>query len=263
MKSLAEKVAIITGAASGIGEATAVLFAKEGCAVVISDIDVEQGNRVYKLIVDQGGKAEFINHNVTSEDSWKMLITQVERNYGRLDVLVNNAGIGFAKTLTEMSYDEWRTVMMVNLDSVFLGLKYSLPAIRKSGRGGSIINVSSISGIVAAPGASAYCASKAAIRLLTKSAALESAAAGDGIRINSVHPAAVDTPIWKKSNWWEEFSRANGGDEKAMAILAENSPLKRLAKPEEIAAGILYLASDKSGYVTGTELVIDGGFSIQ
>lgn len=263
MKRLAEKVAIITGGASGIGEATAVLFANEGCSVVISDIDAEQGNRVYKSVVDKGGKAEFISHDVTSEDSWKMLITQVERNFGRLDILVNNAGIGFSKTLTEMSYDEWRTVMMVNLDSVFLGLKYSLPAIRKSGRGGSIINVSSVSGIVAAPGASAYCASKAAIRLLTKSAALECAAAGDGIRVNSVHPAGVDTPIWKKSNWWSEFSRLNGGDEKAMAILAENSPLKRLAKAEEIASGILYLASDESGYVTGAELVMDGGFSIQ
>jgi NAD(P)-dependent dehydrogenase (short-subunit alcohol dehydrogenase family) len=116
---------------------------------------------------------------------------------------------------------------------------------------------------LATPGAAAYCASKAGIRLLTKSAALESAAAGDGIRVNSVHPAGVDTPIWKKSNWWAEFSRTRGGDEKALELLAQGSPLKRMARPDEIASGVLYLASDESTYVTGSELVIDGGFSIQ
>ncbi|HOW43171.1 MAG TPA: SDR family oxidoreductase [Candidatus Omnitrophota bacterium] len=263
MGKFAEKACIITGGASGIGEATSVLFAREGCSVIIADIDMENGKRVSDSIAHKGGVSRFIKHDVTSEDSWRALIAEVEKEYGRLDVLVNNAGIGFAGTITEMSYAEWQTVMRINLDSVFLGLKYSLEMMRKAGRGGAIINVSSVAGIVAAPGAAAYCASKAGIRLLTKSAALESAAAGDGIRINSVHPAAVDTPIWKKSNWWNEFSRAHGGDEKAMEIMAKNSPLKRMAKPEEIAAGILYLAADESGYVTGAELVIDGGFSIQ
>lgn len=263
MNRLAGKTGVITGGASGIGEATALLFAKEGCTVIIADIDIDNGNRVYNSIVKEGGNAAFIRHDVVREESWKTLIAEIEREYGALDIMVNNAGIGFAKTITEMSYDEWRNVMKVNLDSVFLGLKYSLGIIRKGGRGGSIINVSSVAGIVAAPGAAAYCASKAGIRLLTKSAALESAAAGDNIRINSVHPAGVDTPIWKKSNWWNEFSKTHGGDEKALKCMAQGIPLKRMAKADEIASGILYLASDDSKYVTGAELVIDGGFSIQ
>jgi 3(or 17)beta-hydroxysteroid dehydrogenase len=257
------RVCIVTGGASGIGEATAVLFAKEGCSVIIADIDNENGNRVCNSIAEQGGKSKFIRHDVVSEDSWKTLIAETIQVYSRLDILVNNAGIGFAKSIVDMSYAEWQNVMKINLDSVFLGLKYSLGAIRRGGRGGSIVNVSSASGIVASPGASAYCTSKAGIRLLTKSAALESAAAGDGIRINSVHPGAVDTPIWQRSNWWNEFSKSHGGDENAKEFMAKNVPLKRMAKAQEIAQGILYLASDDSQYVTGAELVIDGGFSIQ
>ena len=263
MNRLAGKTGVITGGASGIGEATAFLFAKEGCSVIIADIDTENGSRVCKSIIEQGGICRFVEHDVVNEDSWKALIAETVRVYNKLDILVNNAGIGFAKSIVDMSYAEWQNVMKINLDSVFLGLKYSLGAIRKGGRGGSIVNVSSASGIVASPGASAYCASKAGIRLLTKSAALESAAAGDGIRINSVHPGAVDTPIWQKSNWWNDFSKSHGGDENAKELMATNVPLKRMAKAQEIAQGILYLASDDSQYVTGAELVIDGGFSVQ
>jgi NAD(P)-dependent dehydrogenase (short-subunit alcohol dehydrogenase family) len=263
MNKLAGKVGIITGGASGIGEATAAIFAKEGCSVIIADIDSGNGSRVCKLIMEQGGKCRFIQHDVVNEDSWKALIAEVMRLYNQLDILVNNAGISYAKDIVDMSYAEWQNVMKINLDSVFLGLKHSLGVIRKGGRGGAIINVSSVAGIVAAPGASAYCTSKAGIRLLTKSAALESALADDGIRINSVHPGGVDTPIWKKSNWWDEFSKTHGGDERAMEFMAKNLPLKRMAKAQEVAQGILYLASEDSQYVTGAELVIDGGFSIQ
>jgi 3(or 17)beta-hydroxysteroid dehydrogenase len=263
MGKIEGKVCIVTGGASGIGEATSILFAQEGCSVIIADIDNENGNRVCNSIAEQRGISKFISHDAVREDSWIAMIDETLYLYNRLDILVNNAGIGYARSIADMSYAEWQNVMKINLDSVFLGLKYSLGAIRKGGRGGSIVNVSSASGIVASPGASAYCASKAGIRLLTKSAALESAAAGDGIRINSVHPGAVDTPIWQKSNWWNDFSKSHGGDESAKEFMARNVPLKRMAKPREIAQGILYLASDDSQYVTGAELVIDGGFSIQ
>ncbi|MFA5362944.1 MAG: SDR family NAD(P)-dependent oxidoreductase [Candidatus Omnitrophota bacterium] len=261
MGRLEGKVSIITGAASGIGEAAAVLFAQEGCTVIAADIAVEQGGRVSGAIKGNGGACEFIEHDAANEDSWKELVAETMNRYGRLDILVNSAGIGFAKAIVDMSYDEWQKVMKVNLDSVFLGLKYCVGAIRKNGRGGAIINVSSAAAIVAVPGASAYCASKAGMLFLTKSAALESAAAKDGIRINSVLPGSVDTPLWKKSNWWREFSQSHGGDDKAMEFMAGGLPLKRMAKPEEIASGILYLASEESTYVTGTELVIDGGYS--
>lgn len=261
MGRLDGKVGIITGAASGIGAATAVLFAQEGCMVVAADIDVEHGERVSGLIKGKGGTCEFIEHDAADEDSWRKLVAEIMNRYGKLDILVNSAGIGFSKAIVDMSYDEWQRVLKVNLDSVFLGLKHCVAAIRKNGSGGAIVNVSSAAGIVAVPGASAYCTSKAGMLFLAKSAALESAAAKDGIRINSVLPGSVDTPIWKKSNWWREFSQSHGGDDKAMEFMAGGLPLKRMAKPEEIASGILYLVSEESTYVTGTELVIDGGYS--
>ncbi len=254
-------VGIITGAASGIGEATAILFAHEGCKVIAADMAEAKGVQVSEAIRRKGGECEFIKHDAANENSWQTLLTGTLGRYGKLNILVNSAGIGFAKPIVDMSYDEWRNVIQVNLDSVFLGLKHCIPVIRKSGPAGAVINVSSVAGIVAVPGASAYCASKAGMLLLTKSAALECAEAKDGIRINSIVPGSVDTPIWQKANWWKDFSETHGGDEKAMEFMAAGLPLKRMARPEEIARGILYLAAEESTYVTGTNLIIDGGYS--
>jgi len=172
---------------------------------------------------------------------------------------VNNAGVSLVRNVDEMSLVEWRRVLAVNLDGVFLGTKHAVAVMRRLRRGGSIVNVSSASGLVGSPGASAYCASKGGVRLFTKAAALECAA--DGIRINSIHPGAVRTPIWEKSEWWPGFVGQAGGAESAFAQLASATPLGRLAEPEEVAQAIFFLASDASRFITGSELVIDGGFT--
>jgi NAD(P)-dependent dehydrogenase (short-subunit alcohol dehydrogenase family) len=180
-----------------------------------------------------------------------------------LNVLVSNAGVSFAKPVTEMSLEEWRRLMAVNLDGAFLGTKHAIRTMR-AGHGGLIVIVSSASALKASAGASAYCASKAALRLLAKSAALECIEHGDNIRINTVHPGGVVTPMWKTMDFWPDLVKQHGSEEgawKALGALPEKSPLKRFATPGEVAQGILYLASDESSFVTGTELVIDGGYT--
>ena len=186
---------------------------------------------------------------VTEESAWERSIEDVLEAHGRLDVLVNNAGISVVRALTDTTLAQWRALMAVNLDGVFLGTKHAVRAMRRLGGGGSIVNVSSASGLVGAPLSSAYCASKGAVRLFTKAVALECAA--DRIRVNSVHPGAVRTPIWATSGVGAEDERA----------IAAASPLGRMAEPEEIAEAILYLVSDASRFVTGSELVVDGGYT--
>jgi NAD(P)-dependent dehydrogenase (short-subunit alcohol dehydrogenase family) len=193
--------------------------------------------------------AVFIEHDVTSEAAWTCAIEVTLEAHGRLDVLVNNAGVAFVRALTETTLEEWRALQAVNLDSVFLGTRHAVQAMRLHGDGGSIVNVSSASGLVGAPMSSAYCASKGGVRLFTKAVALECAA--EGIRVNSVHPGAVRTPIWAKVGLTPE-------DEAGMAGA---SPMGRMADPEEVADAIVYLASDASRFVTGSELVIDGGYT--
>jgi NAD(P)-dependent dehydrogenase (short-subunit alcohol dehydrogenase family) len=239
------KVALISGAARGLGASQAVLFAREGAGVVLGDILDEPGQQVAESIRAAGGNAVYVHLDVTSEADWRNALHVTLERFGSLNVLVNNAGVPLRKTLLDTSEQEWDEVLAINLKGAFLGTKVAIPALRQAG-GGSIINMSSVSGIIASTGA-AYGASKGAVRLLTKSTALTYAK--DGIRCNSVHPGPMDT----------EVNRESQLDAAKWAERMRNVPLGRIGQPAEVAYGVLYLASDESSYVTGSELVIDGG----
>lgn len=253
MGRVAGKVALVTGAASGIGRACAEVLAREGAVVVLTD--VQDGEAVAAGIRAKGGKASFHKHDVTDEARWNAIVADTAKQHGRLDVLVNNAGIAVAGLVTDLTLERWRHQMAVNVDGVFLGVKCALPLMRKTGKG-SIINISSIAGLRGAATLSAYCASKGAVRLFTKSVALECAAMGDGIRCNSVHPGIIETPIW---------GQVIPGSNEPMdldAMSAVRVPLKRKGVPEDIANAVLFLASDDSSYMTGEEMVVDGGMTV-
>ena len=257
---VAGKAALVTGGASGIGAAVAELLAQEGASVAVTDIDELGGPEIVAGIRKAGGEAIFLPQDVTSEARWIEVVAEVEKRYGRLDILVSNAGIGIAvPSITDMTLEDWRRQNAINLDGVFLSVKHCLPAMRRSG-GGSIIMMSSLAGLRGAPGLSAYSASKGGVRLFAKSIAMECASAGDGIRVNSVHPGIIDTPIWGKIPTGAAGRGQNAPiDPEERAKLA--APLGRAGHASEIASGVLYLASDASSYVTGTELVIDGGMN--
>jgi NAD(P)-dependent dehydrogenase (short-subunit alcohol dehydrogenase family) len=248
------KVALITGGASGIGEATAKLFAKEGAKVVVADVQLDKGKVVVAAIRAARGKAAFIKVDVTREGQAKRMVEFTVKRYGRLDILFNNAGVENSKPDIETSVAEWDKVMNVNVKGVFLGTKYAVPAMKKSG-GGSIINTSSIFGLIGSPGFAAYHASKGAVRLLTKSTALTHA--GDNIRANSICPGVIETPMFA-----QVLSESPNPDT-ARAEFMQAEPIGRFGRPDDIAYGALYLAADESAYVTGTELVIDGGYTAQ
>ena len=244
------KVALVTGGASGIGRASALLLAREGAQVVVSDIDADGG----QATVDGIGKAaDFISHDVTSDEAWIVAVQHTLDRFGGLNVLINSAGIGDADTIEDTTLEDWRRVHAVNLDSVFRGCKRAIGAIARSG-GGSIVNISSISGIIAGHNMAAYNSAKAGVRLLSKSVALHCARQGYKIRCNSVHPAFIDTPILRPIT--EKFGR-----NAALAKLSRQVPLGHIGKPDDVAYGVLYLASDESNFVTGSELIIDGGIS--
>ena len=256
------KVALVTGGASGIGEACSELLAREGASVVVTDVDELRGPEVVARIKKAGGEAFFLHHDVTSEDRWIEVVAEIGKRCGRLDVMVSNAGIGISvPSITEMTLSDWRRQNAINLDGVFLSVKHSLPLMRKTsspGKGGSIIMMSSLAGLRGAPGLSAYSATKGGVRLFAKSIAMECATVGDGIRVNSVHPGIIDTPIWGKIPTGAEGRGQNAPiDPEERARLA--TPLARAGHAAEIAAGVLFLASDASSYMTGSELVIDGG----
>jgi len=255
---LADKRALITGAGSGIGRATAILFAREGARVAVSDLDEAAAGDVAAEIEEAGGIARPYGLDVCDETLWERVVGAVVEDWGGLDILVANAGISFAKPVAEMTLEEWRRVHAVNLDGAFLGTRHAIMAMRAAGRGGSIVIVSSASGLKASAGASAYVSSKAALRMFAKTAALECAT--DGIRVNSVHPAGVKTPMWESMDFFQELKAAHG-EAGAWDELARSTPMGRFASAEEVAAGVLYLSSDESSYVTGTELVIDGGYT--
>src|SRR5438105_1784691 len=192
------KIALVTGGASGIGEACVETLAREGAAVVISDIDDVRGNDLASAITSAGNTAIYLRHDVTDEARWQEVVAEIERHYGRLDILVANAGIGImVRSIVEMSLTDWRRQTAVNLDGVFLSVKYGLPLLRRSG-GGSIIMTSSIAGLRGSATLAGYCATKGGVRLFAKAVAMECASRGDGIRVNTVHPGIIDTPIWEK-----------------------------------------------------------------
>jgi 3(or 17)beta-hydroxysteroid dehydrogenase len=248
---LAGKVALISGGARGIGAATARLFAHEGARVVIGDLLDADGRLVEGELAAAGAEALFVHLDVTSEGDWTRAVAAATGRFGRLDVLVNNAGIGGAGRLEETSREEWTRVMEVNATGVFLGTKAAIPALRRAG-GGSIVNISSQLGLVGMDDSSPqYQASKGAVRLLTKHTALQYAK--EGIRANSVHPGPIVTPMTEKRR----------ADPVVRERMVSRIPLGRYGEAEEIAYGVLYLASDESRFVTGSELVIDGGWTAQ
>ena len=243
------KVAIITGGARGQGATEAKMFASEGAKVVIGDIRDELGMQVEAEIRELGGEAVYLHLDVTSEGDWQRAIETAEQQFGKVDVLVNNAAIVLRKNIEETTSDDWDNIMDINAKGVFLGTKAVIPAMRRAG-GGSIINISSISGLVSI-GPPAYIATKGAVRLFTKSTAIQYAS--ENIRANSIHPGSVDT----------DMRREGMGDQTPEEIQAriDNIPLGRVGTTEDISYGALFLASDESSFMTGSEVVIDGGYT--
>ncbi len=266
MSDLAGKHVLVTGAARGIGAACAKLLAKAGAVLVLADIDEVAGADACQQIIDEGGDASFKSLDVSSETSWRSVIDSCIEQHGGLDVLVNNAGIALIKPIEETSLDEWRRLTQVNIDGVFLGMKTSLAAMKKRAMareaGGSIINLSSAVGIVGVPGAVGYSMTKAAIRHMTKSAALEFAEFGYNIRVNSVHPGLTETPMADGIHkvWADTAAFGTHDLEQTRQTMLSLHPLGRYGQPEDIARGVKFLASGDSSYMTGAELVIDGGY---
>ncbi len=257
------KVALVTGGASGIGRGCAERLAAEGAIVVITDLQDDLGEAVVEGIREAGGTAEFLRQDVTDEAAWVAIVGQVGQRHGRLDILVNNAGIGLAGSVLEMSLTDFRRQTAVNLDGVFLGMKHAIPLMRRGG-GGSIVNMSSVAGLKGSPTLAGYCATKGGVRLMSKAVAMECANAKDGIRVNSVHPGIIETPIWDTIiGTGGPGSNALPRTETLDQMSTQAVPLGVKGVPEDIANGVLWLASDESRYVTGAELVIDGGLSVR
>jgi cyclopentanol dehydrogenase len=248
---LAGKVALISGGARGMGAVEARLFAREGAKVVLGDILEAEGKAVQDEIQAAGGAATFVTLDVTREADWEGAVATAEHLYGRLDVLVNNAGIGGGNRIEDTTLEQWERIMAVNATGVFLGTRAAIPALRRSG-GGSIVNISSQLGLVGTDNSSPqYQASKGAVRLLTKATAIQYAK--EGIRANSVHPGPIVTAMTERRR----------ADPEQHRLMLSRIPLGRYGQPEEVALGVLYLASDESSFVTGSELVIDGGWTAQ
>lgn len=265
MARLYGKTAIITGAAAGIGEATARAFAREGAAVVLTDIDADAVTALAAELAANGARAVGIAHDVRNETQWQAVMDLAQSTYGRPDILVNNAGIGPSKPLLETSLEEFRAVTAINLDAVFLGCRFGVAAMRATGNNprkstASIINLSSILGIVGMATTAAYSASKGGVRLLTKTIALEAAANKWDVRVNSVHPGFTWTPMVQESVHRIAGQTGTPADD-TRAGIAGLHPLGRMGEPGEIAAAILFLASDESAFMTGSEMVVDGGYT--
>ena len=246
---LENKVALISGGARGMGAVEARIFAQEGAKVFIADLLDEEGRRTEAAINDSGGECVFVHLDVTNESAWQDAVAAAVSRFGQLNILVNNAGIARVNNVEDTTAEEWDLVMDINAKGVFLGTKAAIPEMRNAG-GGSIVNISSIAGLTGGR-TSSYAASKGAVRLLTKSTAIQYAK--DGIRVNSVHPGPIATPM-------NEISRA---DPEHYQRSINSTPMGRYGRPEDIAYGVLFLASDESSYMTGSELVIDGGYTAQ
>ncbi len=257
MNRVAGKVALVTGAASGLGEAIARKLAEEGATVVLADLGEAAGEGVVAGIRAAGGTAEYRRLDVTQEADWQREMAALVERHGRLDIAVNCAGISTHRSFpSETTLVDWRRVMAVNLDGVFLGTKHAVAAMQAgSPPRGSIVNISSVMGLVALPGIAPYVASKGGVRLYSKSVALSCAEKGLAIRVNSVHPGFIDTPLLRRA------IEEQGGSEELRRRYDALAPVGHLGQPEDIAWGVVYLASDESKFVTGAELVIDGGFT--
>ena len=252
MGRLDGKVAIISGGARGQGAAEAKLFAREGAKLVLGDILDEDGQNVESVIRELGGEATYVHLDVAREDDWHSAVGMAVNRYGKLDILVNNAGILIRRGIEDTTEEVWDRIMEINAKGVFLGTKHAIPAMRQA-EGGSIINISSTAGLVADPGggSASYTASKGAVRLLTKATAIQYAK--EGIRCNSVHPGPIDT----------DMIRDTLTDHAMVEERMKRIPLSRVGTAEDVAYGVLFLASDESSFVTGSELVIDGGMTAQ
>lgn len=256
---VAGKQALITGAAGGLGQAMAKMLAREGATVAVTDLNLDGVQALAgEINAEHPGAAFAFQHDVTDEAAWERVVAEAVAAMGGLSILVNNAGIGGKLTWCEDdTLENWRKVQAVNLESVMLGCKHTMKHLRASGAG-SIVNISSIAGLAAAPGMGAYNATKAAVWLYTKTVALEGAKAGGAVRANSVHPVFIKTPIL------DPFVAMAGGDEAtAHEKLARGIPLKRIGEPDDVAYCVLYLASDESKFITGAEIKVDGGMTAQ
>ncbi len=263
MGRLQNKVAIVTGGGSGIGRGCAIALGAEGARVIAADVDQKGAAETCQTIVANGGTACARGLDVASEESWASFMASVEAEFGALHVLVNNAGICISRPLLEMSFESWRRQMSINLDGVFLGTRAALPLMTNSSSG-SVINISSVAGLKGIAGMSGYCASKGGVRLFTKAIALECAQLKNNIRVNSVHPGAIETPIWLKlgndGRMPSTDARLNADAmEEIRAAGAAATPVGHSGIPADIASGVVFLASDDSRFITGTELIIDGG----
>lgn len=259
------KIALVTGAAMGIGLACAKTLAKAGAKVMVTDIADEDGEAAVKSIQAVGGESGYRHLDVTSESEWASVVKDTIAVFGGFNVLVNNAGIFDVQFLPDITLERWRKVQNINVDGVFLGLREAVRAMQPggaAGKGGAIVNISSGAALKGSPGHAAYCASKAAVHLLTKTVASECAALGLGIRVNSVHPAVIDTPMADNAMklWADIFTEGNM--ETMREQINNQHPLGRLGTPDEVANAVLYLASDASSFSTGVELKVDGGYCI-
>ena len=253
MGRLEGKTALVTGAASGIGLQTSIRLAEEGARVMMTDINLEEGLQQAEKL---GANATFLKLDITEEEEWISVLDETVKRFGRLDILVNSAGMVLIADVEQITLEDWRKVHAVNLDGTFLGCKHGVRVMKEFGAG-SIINLSSVSGMIGGFNLAAYNSSKGAVRMLTKSVALHCARAGYGIRCNSIHPTFIETPML------ESMIRNSPDPEKARQTLVRQVPLRRIGKPDDVANMIVYLASDESTFVTGTEMVIDGGVIAQ
>lgn len=261
MGRMAGKVALVTGAAGGIGRACALVLAREGARVFAADVDLA-GLAETCSLAGSAGRLEAMRLDVTSEADWVGAMAEIEQGAGALHALVNNAGICIAAPLLETTNEIWRRQLAVNLDGVFFGARAAMTLLARAG-GASMVNVSSVAGLNGVPGLSAYCATKGGVRLFTKALALECAAARNGVRVNSVHPGAIETSIWAKMQNGGHLDPSSNSAEELMEgtrkVAAQATPLGFAGAPQDIAEGVLYLCSDAACFVTGAELVIDGG----
>ena len=249
---VADKVALITGGGSGIGRASALTLAREGATVVVTDLHADTAAETAEMIQDAGGNARSMAQDTTDESQWQAVMASIRDTEKRLDIVLNNAGVSNGGLLLkDTTLEQWRFVNAANVEGVYMGTKYGIALMEEGGNGGSIINISSIYGKVGAVGSVAYNASKGAVCVFSKGAALECGQAGNGVRVNTIHPGFIETGMTA------ELFKDNAIRDRML----NRTPIGRSGVPQDIANGVLYLASDESSFVTGAELVIDGGFT--